>query len=73
MLEIVVPHDGDAYRAVYTVRFEDSICVLHVFQKKFTRGIATPKRLIELVRRRLADAERHHRERLKSHGEEEKD
>ena len=73
VLEIVVPHDGDAYRAVYTVRFKDSIYVLHAFQKKSTRGIATPKREIELVRRRLADAERHHRERLKSHGEEDQD
>jgi phage-related protein len=73
VLEIVVPHDGDAYRAVYTVRFRDSIYVLHAFQKKSTRRIATPKREIELVRRRLADAERHHQERLKAHGEEEKD
>jgi len=73
VLEIVVPYDGDAYRAVYTVRFEDSIYVLHAFQKKSTRGIATPKREIDLVRRRLADAERHHQERLKAHGEEEQD
>ncbi len=34
VLEIVVPHDGNAYRAVYTVRFEDSIYVLHAFEKK---------------------------------------
>jgi phage-related protein len=54
-------------------RFKDSIYVLHAFQKKSTRGIATPKREIDLVRRRLADAERHHRERLKSHGEEDQD
>jgi predicted XRE-type DNA-binding protein len=58
---------------VYTVRFKDSSYVLHAFQKRSTRGIATPKREIELVRRRLADAERHHRERLKSHGEEDQD
>ena len=73
VLEIVVPYDGDAFRAVYTVRFKDSIYVLHAFQKKSTRGIATPKRKIDLVRRRLADAERHHQERLKAHGEEEQD
>lgn len=73
VLEIVVPYDGDAFRAVYTVRFKDSIYVLHAFQKKSTRGIATPKREIDLVRRRLADAERHHQERLKAHGEEEQD
>lgn len=73
VLEIVIPYDGDAFRAVYTVRFKDSIYVLHAFQKKSTRGIATPKREIDLVRRRLADAERHHQERLKAHGEEEQD
>lgn len=73
VLEIVVPYDGDAYRAVYTVRFKNSIYVLHAFQKKSTRGIATPKREIDLVRQRLADAERHHQERLKAHGKEEQD
>ena len=73
VLEIVVPYDGDAYRAVYTVRFKDSIYVLHAFQKKSTRGVATPKREIDLVRRRLADAERHHQERVEAHGEEEQD
>lgn len=73
VLEIVVPHDGDAYRAVYTVRFKDSIYVLHAFQKKSTRGTTTPKREIDLVRRRLADAERHHTERQTSHGERDQD
>lgn len=63
VLEIVVSHRGDAWRAVYTVRFQDAIYVLHVFQKKSTKGIATPAREIELVRRRLAEAEKDHRER----------
>ena len=44
MLEIVAPHDGDTYRAVYTVKFEDAVYVLHAFQKKSTKGIATPQR-----------------------------
>lgn len=61
--EIVAPHEGDAYRAVYTVRFKDTIYVLHAFQKKSKTGIATPKHELDLIRRRLADAERHHRER----------
>jgi len=39
--------------------------VLHVFQKKSKRGIATPKQDIALIRRRLAEAERHYRERRK--------
>jgi phage-related protein len=62
-LEIVVSHDGNAWRAVYTVRFLDAIYVLQVFQKKSTRGIATPPRIIDLIRQRLADAERDNRKR----------
>jgi phage-related protein len=63
VLEIVASHHGNTWRAVYTVRFEDAIYVLHVFQKKSTKGIATPTREIELIKRRLAEAERDHRER----------
>ena len=63
VLEIVAPHDGDTYRAVYTVKFENAVYVLHAFQKKSTKGIATPQREIDLIRRRLADAEQHYRER----------
>lgn len=63
VLEIVASHHGDTWRAVYTVRFQDAIYVLHVFQKKSTKGIATPLREIDLIRRRLAEAERDYRER----------
>ena len=61
VLEIVAPHDGDTYRAVYTVKFENAVYVLHAFQKKSTKGIATPQREIDLIRRRLADAEQHYK------------
>ena len=63
VLEIVAPYRTDAYRAVYTVRFSDAIYVLHVFQKKATRGIATSQQDIDLIRQRLAAAERDYRER----------
>jgi phage-related protein len=63
VMEIVERDRSGAYRAVYTAQLGDMIYVLHVFQKKSKRGIATPKQDIELVRRRLADAERHYRER----------
>jgi len=63
VLEIVASHHGNAWPAVYTVRFEDAIYVLNVFQKKSTKGTATPTREIELIKRRLAEAERDHRER----------
>jgi phage-related protein len=59
----VVSHHGNAWRAVYTVRFQDAIYVLHVFQKKSTKGIATPTRDIDLIKQRFAEAERDDRER----------
>src|ERR1700677_4218127 len=58
VLELVEDHRGDTYRAVYTLRFATRIYVLHVFQKKSKRGIATPKQDIELIRARLKWAER---------------
>jgi phage-related protein len=68
VLEIVAPYATDAYRAIYTVRFAGVIYVLHAFQKKSTKGIATPQREIDLIRRRLADAERHFKERQRANG-----
>lgn len=62
VLEVVARHDGNTFRAVYTVRFETAIYVLHAFQKKARRGAATPKYELDLVRRRLRVAERHNRQ-----------
>ena len=62
VVEVVSRHDGDTFRAVYTVRFETAVYVLHAFQKKARRGIATPKQELDLVRWRLATAQRHHRD-----------
>lgn len=56
VLEIVDDFDGNTYRAVYTVRFASAIFVLHAFQKKAKKGIATPKHDVELIQRRLRDA-----------------
>lgn len=53
VLEVVVDFDGDTFRAVYTVRFAKAVYVLHVFQKKSKRGIATPKADLTLIDRRL--------------------
>lgn len=63
VLEIVADDKGDSYRTVYTIQFHDAIYVLHAFQKKSKKGIATPQKEIELIRQRLAAAERDHRER----------
>jgi phage-related protein len=60
VIEIVDDHDGDTFRAVYTVRFADAIYVLHAFQKKAKRGAATPKREIDLIHDRLRVARRVH-------------
>jgi len=53
VLEIVSDHRGDTFRAVYTVRVGERVFVLHAFQKKSKRGIATPQADIDLIKRRL--------------------
>jgi len=62
VLEVVSRHDGDTYRAVYTVRFKLAVYVLHVFQKKARRGIETPKQEIDLIKRGLKTAEQHYKD-----------
>jgi len=60
VLEVVEDHDGNTYRAIYTVRFAGVVYTLHVFQKKSKKGVKTPKHEIELIRKRLKAAEEHH-------------
>jgi len=62
VLEVITNHRGDTWRTIYTVRYPEAIYVLHAFQKKSIRGIATPQKEIAVIRRRLADAEHLHRE-----------
>ena len=62
VLEIRDNFEKGTYRAVYTVRFEEVLYVLHAFQKKSAGGIATPQRHLDLIRQRLRDAETIHRE-----------
>jgi len=57
VLELIERHDGDAYRAVYTVKFRRAVYVLHCFQKKAKHGIKTPQQDIELIKQRLRVAE----------------
>jgi phage-related protein len=57
VLEIIVDHQTDTYRTVYTLKFSALVYVLHAFQKKSKRGIATPKPDIDLIKRRLIAAE----------------
>ena len=66
VLEIVARFDGDAFRAVYTVKLAGRIYVLHAFKKKSKSGIATPTADIDLIKVRLKIAEADHAEWLSS-------
>jgi phage-related protein len=58
VVEIVSDHRGDTFRCIYTLRLASAVYVLHVFQKKSKKGRATPNAEIELIKRRLHEAER---------------
>ena len=55
VLEVVSNHDGDTFRAVYTVRLAGRVYVLDVFQKKSKTGLATPKADIDKARLKFAE------------------
>ena len=57
VLEVIEDDIGGTYRAVYSVKFEEAVFVLHCFQKKSKRGIATPKEDMDIIRARLKVAE----------------
>ena len=56
IFEVVEDHRADTYRAVYTVKFEAAVYVLHAFQKKSPSGIKTARKDVELIGRRLKEA-----------------
>jgi len=53
VFELVEQARGDAYRVVYTVRFERAVYVLHCFQKKSPTGRKTASVDVDRIRRRL--------------------
>jgi phage-related protein len=55
VIEVRESYDGNAYRAVYTLRYVDAVYVLHAFQKKSKKGISTPKEEIDLIAKRVKD------------------
>lgn len=57
VLEVVEADLGGTYRAVYTIKFDEAIFVLHCFQKKSKRGIATPKEDMNVIIARMKIAE----------------
>ncbi|HEX3941356.1 MAG TPA: type II toxin-antitoxin system RelE/ParE family toxin [Acidobacteriaceae bacterium] len=62
VLEVVKDHDGDTYRAIYTIRFANAVYVLHAFQKKSPHGVATRQSDVAWVRERLKVAQRDYEE-----------
>jgi phage-related protein len=61
VLEVIDDFDGDTYRAIYTVKFAGVVYVLHAFQKKSKKGIATPRHETDLIKQRLKRADEHYR------------
>jgi phage-related protein len=65
VLEILEDFDTDTYRAVYTVKFEEAVYVLHCFQKRSKSGMSTPKQDLDLIEKRYKQAEKEHQEWLR--------
>jgi phage-related protein len=61
VVEVVEDHDGNTYRAVYTVKFKGVVYVLDAFQKKSKKGSATPKHDMDRIKSRLKLAEQHYK------------
>lgn len=53
VMEVAVRHRGNAWRVVYLAELGGSLWVVHAFQKKSKRGIATPQTDLDLIRHRL--------------------
>lgn len=59
VLEVIEDDTGNTYRAVYTIRFNNGVYVLHCFQKKSRKGIETPKHDMDLIEARMKLARLH--------------
>ena len=57
VLELALRYASDAYRVVLAVQIGRRIYVLHAFQKKSKKGIETPKRDVDLIRKRYVEAQ----------------
>lgn len=58
VMEIVDNYDTNTYRAIYTTKIGQDIYVLHAFQKKSKSGIKTPQRDLDIIKKRLQEAQR---------------
>jgi phage-related protein len=59
VFEIALRYATDAYRTVLAVQLGKKVYVLHAFQKKSKKGIATAKQDIDLIKQRYAEARDH--------------
>jgi len=57
VFEIALRYASDAYRVVLAVQIGRQIYILHAFQKKSKRGTETPKRDVDLIKRRYNEAQ----------------
>jgi phage-related protein len=57
VLEIALRYASDADRVVLAVQIGKRIYVLHAFQKKSKKGIETPKRDVDLIKKRYTEAQ----------------
>ena len=64
VVEVIVRHDGETYRAVYTLRLPGFVYLIHAFQKKSKQGSETPKRERDAIQRGLTAADKDYEERL---------
>ena len=71
VVEIAADGDRSTFRAMYTIKFPGVVYVLHVFKKKSTRGIATPRRELDLIAKRLEAARAHYQQHYPRGGDDE--
>ncbi len=62
VVEIIENDTSGTFRVVYTVKMPKAIFVLHAFQKKSKHGIATPQKDIDLIKKRLKEAQKIYKE-----------
>jgi phage-related protein len=62
VFEVVKDHRGEAFREIYTVRYEEVVFVIHIFQKKSKKKAETPKKDVELIEQRLKWADQIYKE-----------
>jgi phage-related protein len=57
VVEIALRYSSDAFRVVLATHIGSRIYVLHAFQKKSKKGIETPKRDVDLIKKRYTEAQ----------------